>query len=145
MSQYADIRAALMLALGAVPGIPAAPYRADENTDFTATPGKPWLRTRLQPGIERLLEKPGRGGTLQRSGLLRVFLNFPMLTGTIAADALAQAAVDTFAAGQTLDANGLDLFVDASRRWSGGTDLEEGYYTVPVDIAWHVFTPNPLT
>ena len=37
------------------------------------------------------------------------------------------------------------LRIDGARDWAGGRDIEDGWYTVPVDVTWHVWALNTLT
>lgn len=142
---YAAIRAALEARLATVVGIPPVSRWAKENEAFEATVGQTWLRARLAPADERLLTLPARGGRKEIPGAWRLWLHFPVDSGVATADTLSAAMVEHFPAGLTLDAGGETLRIDGARRWTGGRDLEVDWYTVPIDVRWHVWTFNTLT
>lgn len=143
MSVYAEVRAALEARLALVSGIPAD--RAEENDAFEPEPGTAWLRHRLAYGPERLLTMPAQNGWVERRGVWRILLHFPLQGGTTTADDLAQAVVDAFPRGKTLVSGDTTVHCDGARRWGGGRDIDAAWYVVPVDIAWHVHTRNLIT
>lgn len=141
---YADIRAALEARLATVSGLPDADHRAVENTRYEPRVGETWLRHRLAPADERLLTMPAQGGWKQVDGAWRLLLHFPLDTGTTAGDTLSAAIVLAFPPGLTLTSGAVTVRIDSSRRWSGGRDIEEGWYTIPIDVRWHVWATNTL-
>lgn len=144
MSQRAEIRAALLAQMLTVPGIPDADHRAIENTGFDGTPGEAWLDSLLSPGPQTLLTMPAQGGTLLKDGVWRVRLHYPIDSGPDVADAMADSVVLAFPAGQRLVSGATQVAIDSSRDWSGAPGIKDGFYTVPVDIRWHVFAINTL-
>ena len=144
MSEYGDIRAALEAQLATVAGIPDSAHRAGENTEFRGTIAETWIRSRLGYGIERRLTLPARSARVQKDGTWRLLVQFPLNTGTAAADTLVQAIVDAFPDGQTLVSGSTTVRLDGTRRFGGGRDIDESSYVVPIDIRWHVFTTSTL-
>lgn len=152
MTWQADARSLLYARLLTVPGLPDEDQIANENAGTTSnpdevfqpTPGEIWIAQRMAFGVSRPLGGPARGAFIRNDGSWRLLLNFPRLGGTAWADALAESVLDTFPVGLTLGVTPTKVFVDGSRRFGGAPDLEDGYYTVPVDISWHVHTLNTL-
>ncbi len=150
MSWQADTRDLLYARLLTVPGLPDTSQIAQENAGavadevFEPTPGEIWIAQRMGFGVSRPLGGPARGAYIRNDGSWRLLLNFPRLGGTAWADALAEAVLDAFPVGLTLGVTPTKVLIDGSRRWGGAPDLEDGYYTVPVDISWHVHTLNTL-
>ncbi len=144
MSEYGDIRAALEAQLATVSGIPDSDYRLEENDTADGKVGEVWLRHRLGYGPETRLTMPARGARVMKDGTWRLLVHFPLNTGTEDADTLVQAIVDAFPSGLTLLSGTTTVHIDNARRFGGGRDIDPSYYTVPIDVRWHVFTTSTL-
>lgn len=145
MSENGEIRAALEAQLATVTGIPDATRRLGENTLGDLKPdGQAWVTSRMAYGIERVLTMPADGGIKRRDGTWRLLLRFPLGTGVDAGDTLSQAVADAFPRGLSLVSGSTTVHCDGARRYSGGRDIDEGWYIVPVDITWHVHTTNTV-
>lgn len=145
MSETAEIRAALEAQLATVSGIPDATRRIAENSrGEIKSDGRIWLTSRLSFLPERVLTKPHNGGLKRREGFWTLLVRCPLQTGTTAADDLVQAIADAFPSGLTLTNGSTDVHCDGADRGSGGRDIDEGRYTVPVTIRWHVHTTNTV-
>jgi len=145
VSRYAETRAALLARLATATGVPDTTQWAEENVVFEPTIGEAWLAVRFSPGEERLITMPAQDGWKELPGVLRVLMHRPLREAVASADTVAQAILDSFAPGTTLTNGATTIHIDVSRRYSGGRDIDDSWYTVPIDIRWHVRTINTLT
>lgn len=144
MSRYTEAKAALTALLATVTGIPAESHWAQPNTEYEPTVGTPYCFVRFSTADEQRLTMPARDARMRLPGVLRVTLYRPLHEGETAALTLGQAILDTFAPGTTLSNGATTVHMDSGRMSSGGPDIEPGWYTVPIDLRWHVDFINAL-
>jgi hypothetical protein len=142
VSRYTETEAALLALLATVSGVPTT---ATPNTRFAKVVSTPWMTAQFAPQEETLRTKTARDGRMRLTGVLRLKLYYPPLAGDSAALAMAEAILTAFAPGTTLTNGATTVHLDSgSRMWMGGTDIEPGWYTVPIDLRWHVDFINAL-
>lgn len=144
MSRYTETRAALLALLETVTGFPDIDQWAGLNERFEKTTGTPYAFVRCSFADERRLTMPARDGRMRLDGVLRVTLYRPLNEGEATALTIAQAVLDTFAPGTTLTNGATTVHLDSGRMAPGGSDIQPGWYTVPIDLRWHVDFINAL-
>lgn len=144
MSRHTEAPAALLALLETVPGIPAREHWAEPNTEYEPKVGTPYCFVRCSPADEQRRSLPARNARMRLPGVLRVTLYRPLHEGEDTARVLGEAILDAFAPGTTLTNGATTVTMDSGRMSSGGRDIEPGWYTVPIDLRWHVDFINAL-
>ena len=132
-----SIRAALINAALAVPGMPPLAQISLENRVFNSTVGVPWARLTVQPASSRPLGV--NVATKRHDGLLLVDLFAPANSGVAALDALANAVKTAFAPATRLQSDGVAATIDYAER-SRAMEQEAEWLQCSVTVRWHCFS-----
>lgn len=138
------LRQAALAALTEMPGIPER--IVDPNTlSRPERLSEPWLSLRLGMTTRSLVTLPADGGTVRATGSFTVIAHVPLGDGPDTIEEIVDVVVAAFPQGQMLGGGTIaPVTITGVRRWSAGTDLENGWYSAPVDVMWRYDEVNNL-
>ena len=130
---YDDIRAALEVALAAIPNMPPIAW---ENKSFTPDTAVGYIQVRQLPTARRPTVR-GLNPQQRYQGVFQLLVKMPENKGPNPAQTVVTALINAFEATTDLSHDTTFVTIDYTEQVGGFTDSP--FYTIPVNVNWYSF------
>jgi hypothetical protein len=130
---YDDIRAALEVALAAIPNLPPIAW---ENKSFTPDTAVGYIQVRQLPTARRPTVR-GLNPQQRYQGVFQLLVKMPENKGPNPAQTVVTALINAFEATTDLSYDTTFVTIDYTEQVGGFTDSP--FYTIPVNVNWYSY------
>tara|TARA_R110000744_G_scaffold86001_1_gene168056 strand:- start:4110 stop:4517 length:408 start_codon:yes stop_codon:yes gene_type:complete len=130
---YDDIRAALEVALAAIPNLPPIAW---ENKSFTPDTAVGYIQVRQLPTARRPTVR-GLNPQQRYQGVFQLLVKMPENKGPNPAQTVVTALINAFEATTDLSYDATFVTIDYTEQVGGFTDSP--FYTIPVNVNWYSY------
>ena len=130
---YDDIRAALEVALAAIPNLPPIAW---ENKSFTPDTAVGYIQVRQLPTARRPAVR-GLNPQQRYQGVFQLLVKMPENKGPNPAQTVVTALINAFEATTDLSYDTTFVTIDYTEQVGGFTDSP--FYTIPVNVNWYSY------